>query len=96
MSSYFNSDGCGGVDGCSFAADPPPVFDLPPPPRPPWLDELDDCDAKEAVAVLESCDNTLIVDATDFESTFHSIAVVVVCAIIVVMFSLVLGVVVFR
>ena len=50
-------------DGC-----PPPVFNLPPPPRPPWLEDLDDCGSTEAslsemLAQLETCDNTIIRDS---------------------------------
>ena len=104
--------GCGGAPGCSYASDPPPSFDLPPPPRPPWLEDLENCEdggegfggkiqsSSFAAHQLETCENTVILDAMmtgdDFESAFHSVAVVVVCAILVVIFSLSLGVVIFR
>ena len=106
MADYF---GCGGVDGCSYAYDPPPSFDLPPPPRPPWLEEVENCDEdlegapegsgleRLTIHQLETCENTLILDANgSFENAFHSAAVVVVCAIIVVMVSLIVGIVIFR
>ena len=103
------SGNCAGAPGgsCGYASDPPPAFDLPPPPRPPWLEDLENCNeggkiqnSNFAAHQLETCENTVIRDAMmtgdDFESAFHSVAVVVVCAILVVMFSLTLGVVIFR
>ncbi len=81
----------------------PPVFDLPPPPRPPWLEEACDDDAAEFspqqhdISLLESCDNTVILDNMSyFEDTFHSVAVIVVCSIVFVLAALVAGVVLFR
>ena len=95
--------GCsGGAPGCTgYAADPPPVFDLPPPPRPPWLEDLEGCEEESETPLrqLETCENTVPLamgEGGDFESAFHSVAVVVVCALLVVMFALTLGVVVFR
>ena len=100
MPSSSDPPGCGGAPGCGHASDPPPVFDLPPPPRPPWLEDLESCeDSGSPLRQLETCEN---VDATammgegDFESAFHSVAVIVVCAVLVVIFALTLGVVIFR
>ena len=97
---------CKGAPGCvGYAPDPPPTFDLPPPPRPPWLEDLENCEDGNgphdfAAHQLETCENTVILDAamagSEFESAFHSVAVVVVCATLVVIFSLTLGVVIFR
>ena len=102
--SYWDCDGC-----------PPPEFHLPPPPRPPWMEDLDGCDKskytilddgrvtsspslKEILNSKDTCDNTILI--TDhqsyFEDTFHSIAVIVVCAVILVIMLLIVGVVIFR
>ena len=99
--------GCVGVPGCGYSRDPPPTFDLPPPPRPPWLEDLENCGGEDSEDgfggrfqtdyQLETCDNVIMgASSSDFESAFHSVAVVVVCAILVVMFALALGVVIFR
>ena len=78
---------------------PPPVFNLPPPPRPPWLDDPDGCGFSEDsdLAMLETCDAvTLISDNSYFEDTFHSVAVVLVSAVALVILLMVAGVVIFR
>ena len=41
-----NADEAWNCDGC-----PPPVFNLPPPPRPPWLEDLDDCGSKGSITL---------------------------------------------
>ena len=93
-----NADEAWNCDGC-----PPPVFNLPPPPRPPWLEDLDDCGSKgsitlsEMLSSVESCDNTIIRDShTLFEDTFHSVAVIVVSAIVLVMVVLVAAIMIFK
>ncbi len=139
-------------DGCA-----PPIFDIPPPPRPPWLEDLDDCNDNRYILnfvkaeatiwnwfslfncdiwyklrsqvscskgghyaiclhfclftffrgehqslsawldSMETCDNTIILDPTSyFEDTFHSIAIIVVCSIILVIMMLVIGVFLFK
>jgi hypothetical protein len=83
-------------EGCA-----PPIFDLPPPPRPPWLEDLEDCDSKPSISdvlsQLETCDSTVIRDhQTLFDDTFHSIAVIVVSAIVLVVILLVGAVMIFR
>lgn len=82
---------CG--DGCA-----PPLFDLPPPPRPPWLEDLEDCGgAGTGPAHLDTCDTTLIRDhQTLFDDTFHSVAVIVVSAVVLVLVLLVAAVTIFR
>ena len=93
----FGSEESWNCDGC-----PPPVFNLPPPPRPPWLEDLDDCGSNEAslsemLGQLETCDNTIIRDShTLFEDTFHSVAVIVVSAIVLVLVLLVAAVMIFK
>lgn len=93
----FGSDEAWNCDGC-----PPPAFHLPPPPRPPWLEDLDDCGSTEAslselLSRVESCDNTIIRDShTLFEDTFHSVAVIVVSAVVLVVVLLVTAVMIFR
>ena len=84
---------------------PPPEFHLPPPPRPPWMDELDDCDDQTRLADLlqhsSTCDSNLqLISVNDtqsyFEDTFHSIAVIVVCSVILVILLLAIGVFIFK
>ena len=82
----------------------PPTFNIPPPPRPPWMEELEDCSSSsenqkisEWLSEVHSCDNTLIRDSqTYFEDTFHSIAIIVVSAIILVIIFLAFGLYLFR
>jgi hypothetical protein len=63
---------------------------------------LDDCGSKEGsvsemLAQLETCDNTVIRDShTLFEDTFHSVAVIVVSAVVLVMVLLVAAVMIFK
>ena len=90
--------------GCA----PPPKFDLPPPPRPPWMEEVEDCSTvnwntdhvslSEYLAHMESCDSsTLIRDSQSyFEDTFHSIMIIVVCSVILVFMILFFGLYIFK
>ena len=98
QSLLFGNEDLWNCDGC-----PPPVFDLPPPPRPPWLEDLDDCGSKadsslsEMLSQVETCDNTIIRDSqTLFDDTFHSVAVIVVSAIVLVLVLLVAAVMIFK
>ncbi len=82
----------------------PPTFDLPPPPRPPWLEELEDCSdnptKEEILDQLESCEhNTLFfMEGGDarLEDAFHGVAVVLVCSLVLVMLVLTIGVTIYR
>ena len=85
----------------------PPKFDLPPPPRPPWMEEVEDCSSitwdtdhvtlSEYLSRMESCDSTLIRDSQSyFEDTFHSIAIIVVCSLILVIMILAFGLYFFK
>ena len=94
-------------DGCA-----PPSFNIPPPPRPPWMENPDHCgqdledsntsfESQETLShwlsQLQTCDNTIIRDPPSvFEDVFHSIAIIVVCAIILVIFILSVGLYVFK
>ena len=83
-------------EGCA-----PPTFNIPPPPRPPWMEELEDCTEPQKISEwlseMHSCDSTLIRDSqTYFEDTFHSIAIIVVSAIILVIVFLAFGLYLFR
>ena len=61
---------------------PPPLFELPPPPRPPWLEDLPSCQER---TTSESCDNILIIDSqVHLEETFHNLIIIAVCAAILV------------
>ena len=92
---------------------PPPEFHLPPPPRPPWMQELDECAQDSSAGAQEhqqprlaqllqdssTCDSNLHLVSTNsssFEDTFHSIAVVVVCSVILVILLLTIGVFIFK
>ena len=94
----FGHDSRWDCDGC-----PPPSFNLPPPPRPPWLEDVEDCDETSpgiALDQLESCSNHILVDpfggGGSFEDTFHSVAVIVVCALVLIIVLMIAGVVLFR
>ena len=61
---------------------PPPLFSLPPPPRPPWLEDLETC---QESSPEESCDNILIIDSqVHLQETFHNLIIIAVCAAILV------------
>ena len=61
---------------------PPPLFDLPPPPRPPWLEDDDSCDS---VSPYESCENIVIIDSgVRLEETFQNLIIIAVCSAILV------------
>ena len=61
---------------------PPPLFSLPPPPRPPWLEDPETCQESSAE---ESCDNILIIDSqVHLKETFHNLFIIAVCAAILV------------
>lgn len=83
----------------------PPTFNIPPPPRPPWMaSEAKDCmrqgddtSLSEWLSQMQSCDSTLIRDSQNyFEDTFHSIAIIVVCSVVLVILILALGLYVFK
>jgi len=94
-------------DGCA-----PPSFNIPPPPRPPWMEEVDNCGGisddniignnnqetlSEWLSQLQTCDSTLIRDPPSvFEDVFHSIAIIIVSAIVLVIFILSVGLYVFK
>lgn len=53
---------------------------------------------KQMLESLDTCDSTMILSDSRsfFEDTFHSIAVIVVCSVVLVILLLVVGVVVFK
>ena len=62
---------------------PPPLFDLPPPPRPPWLDPEDESCLESSE--YESCENIVIIDSqAHLEETFHNLIIIAVCSAILV------------
>ena len=62
---------------------PPPLWDLPPPPRPPWLSDSDSC--VESGSEFESCENILILDTgAHIQHTFHNLVIIAVCSAILV------------
>lgn len=81
-------------DGC-----PPPYFDLPPPPRPPWLDDPDSCDEDNGNGVVnpyETCDNPVIV-FRDLESgDLLNIILIVICSLVLVTVVIIVAVVIWR
>lgn len=67
---------------CNELDCPPSIFELPPPPRPPWLEDLQTCQER---TTSESCDNILIIDSqVHLEETFHNLIIIAVCAAILV------------
>ena len=59
----------------------PPPFALPPPPRPPWLQE----ESCGEAAALESCDNIIIIDSqVHLEETFQNLIIIAVCSALLV------------
>ena len=67
---------------CNELDCPPPIFELPPPPRPPWLEDLPTCEER---STSESCDNILIIDSqVHLEETFHNLIIIAVCAAVLV------------
>ena len=65
---------------------PPPVWSLPPPPRPPWLSESDGQDScSDSGSEFESCENILILDTgASIQHTFHNLVIIAVCSAILV------------
>ena len=66
---------------------PPPLWSLPPPPRPPWLSEpepgQDSC--SDSGSEFESCENILILDTgAGIQHTFHNLVIIAVCSAILV------------
>ena len=71
----------------------PPIFDLPPPPRPPWLEDIEGGCWDNA----QACDNTPIVSSLDnFQDIFHSVSIIVVSSIIIVISILLAAVILWR
>ena len=71
----------------------PPVFDLPPPPRPPWLEDIDKC------SDLGLCPNDPIVSSTVQDATqgiFHSVITVVVASIAIVISLILIALFIWR
>ena len=83
----FSADAAWDCAGC-----PPPYFDLPPPPRPPFMD-VDSCSASP----YEVCDTPLIIDsAAHLENDLLNVLVVVGCAVLLVAVVLVAACVIWR
>ena len=69
----------------------PPVFDLPPPPRPPWLEDVVDCSEDglcPADPIVNSIDNV--------QDIFHSVITVVVAATAIVISLILIAVIIWR
>ncbi|XP_063232126.1 uncharacterized protein LOC134536304 [Bacillus rossius redtenbacheri] len=74
---------------------PPPHFGLPPPPRPPFLQELDCSDVP--LPDLETCDAVPVIDAEYHSSpAIPSIAVIVVCSVLLLVMVLIASVLVWK
>ena len=59
----------------------PPPFSLPPPPRPPWLEE-ETCTESSPI---ETCDNIIIIDSqVHLEETFQNLIIIAVCSALLV------------
>ncbi|KAJ9583118.1 hypothetical protein L9F63_022532 [Diploptera punctata] len=77
---------------------PPPEFRLPPPPRPPFLQESSGMDCSEApIPDLETCDAVPVIDAEYHSSpAIPSIAVIVVCSVLLLVMVLIASVLVWK
>ena len=92
-------------DGC-----PPPFFELPPPPRPPFMGDGDFCESlagnskvgasssSSSSSPYESCDNPLIIVDSGFrlENDLLNVLLVVICAVLLVAVALIAAVVIWR
>ncbi|KAK7793452.1 hypothetical protein R5R35_001179 [Gryllus longicercus] len=86
------------MDGADYECDcpgPPPEFRLPPPPRPPFLQESD-C-SEGPLLDLETCDAVPVIDA-EFHSSpaIPSLAVIVVCSVLLAAMVLIASVLVWK
>eukprot|EP00090_Calanus_glacialis_P022212 TRINITY_DN34290_c0_g1_i1.p1 TRINITY_DN34290_c0_g1~~TRINITY_DN34290_c0_g1_i1.p1 ORF type:complete len:339 (-),score=38.93 TRINITY_DN34290_c0_g1_i1:224-1216(-) len=76
---------------CDFDTfcEPPPMFDLPPPPLPPWLDTLPDCS--------NNCDNMPeVTSLNSVQDIFQVVTIIIVSSVILVLVVLLLAVLVWR
>lgn len=63
----------------------PPLFTLPPPPRPPWMEETKESCSDLEVSAFESCDNIIIIDShIQLEETFQNLIIIAVCSTLLV------------
>ncbi len=75
-------------DGC-----PPPYFDLPPPPRPPFMEDADTC----SVSPYDTCDSPIIIDSQlHLKNDLLNILLIVICAALLVAVAIVVAVVIWR
>ncbi|XP_066998451.2 uncharacterized protein pxb [Anabrus simplex] len=86
------------MDSADYECDcpgPPPEFRLPPPPRPPFLQDLD-C-SESPLPELETCDAVPVIDA-EFHSSpaIPSLAVIVVCSVLLVAMVLIASALVWK
>ena len=113
-----DGDASGGSDSATGFADspwdcdgcPPPFFELPPPPRPPFMDDGDFCEESSGLpgtslssglpSPYESCDNpSLIVVDSGLrldENDLLNVLLVVICAVLLVAVALVAAIVIWR
>ncbi|XP_046688040.1 uncharacterized protein LOC124373735 [Homalodisca vitripennis] len=74
---------------CDCPGPPPPVFHLPPPPRPPFLHEVADC-SEAPLLDLETCDAMPVIDAEYHSSpAMPPLAVIVICSLLLLAMLLV-------
>ena len=100
------SDADAGLFGARWDCDgcPPPFFDLPPPPRPPFLDNPDYCNNPENSdsprSPYDSCDNPIIIDSTGSGSWLQTealnVVLIVITALVSVLLILLLACIVWR
>lgn len=87
--SFYSSWDC---DGC-----PPPYFDLPPPPRPDFLEDSDYCEKKSSP--YDSCElqPVVVIDSqAHLENDLLNLLLVVISALVLVIVILVVAVVIWR
>ncbi|XP_065221642.1 uncharacterized protein pxb isoform X2 [Planococcus citri] len=65
---------------CDCPGPPPPLFKIPPPPRPPFLSEVADC-SEVTIADYESCDNMPVIDAGYHSNpAIPTLTILVICS----------------
>ncbi|XP_039283122.1 uncharacterized protein LOC111058344 isoform X2 [Nilaparvata lugens] len=80
---------------CPGPPQPPPSFHLPPPPRPPFLHEVADC-SEAPLFDLETCDTMPVIEEYHSSPVIPSLAVIVVCSILLIAMLLLVTVLVWK
>ena len=88
---FYSSWDC---DGC-----PPPYFDLPPPPRPDFMEDADYCTKSSSSSPYDSCEvqPVVVIDSQlHLENDLLNLLLIVISALVLVLVILVIAVVIWR